>query len=199
MFDQFVSSAGTYIETNPWLAIVAVFLGGILTASNPCVLAMIPLTMSFVAGDKRGEGGLLRAVAFSGLFVVGISIQRPFFCLLGPLTNGQSDTLIGKLAESSPENTEVNQVGAPFLIPQLIRILILPKLFPRLGLTSNGLRRDGILPIGMVPLGMIVVLDSGAHLVGGDLCAVRHVRSLIRRNIGDYGVGTRFRAPGHLR
>ncbi len=74
MLDQFVSSAGTYIETNPWLAIVAVFLGGLLTASNPCVLAMIPLTMSFVAGDKRGKGGVLRAVTFSGLFVVGLSI-----------------------------------------------------------------------------------------------------------------------------
>ncbi len=31
------------IQTNPWLAPLAVFLGGALTASNPCVLAMIPL------------------------------------------------------------------------------------------------------------------------------------------------------------
>lgn len=74
MLDQLVSSAGTYIETSPWLAIVAVFLGGLLTASNPCVLAMIPLTMSFVAGDNREKGGLLRAATFSGLFVVGLSI-----------------------------------------------------------------------------------------------------------------------------
>ncbi len=74
MFDQFVSSAGTYIETNPWLAIAAVFLGGLLTASNPCVLAMIPLTMSFVAGGKREQSGILRAVMFSGLFVLGLSI-----------------------------------------------------------------------------------------------------------------------------
>lgn len=74
MFSELVDGAGTYIETNPWLAIAAVFLGGLLTASNPCVLAMIPLTMSFVAGGKPGEGGLLRAAGFSGLFVLGLSI-----------------------------------------------------------------------------------------------------------------------------
>lgn len=74
MLEQLVASAGTYIETNAWLAIVAVFVGGVLTASNPCVLAMIPLTMSFVAGEKPGEGGLLRALGFSGLFVLGLSI-----------------------------------------------------------------------------------------------------------------------------
>jgi cytochrome c biogenesis protein CcdA len=82
MLDQLVGSAGTYIETNPWLAIVAVFVGGVLTASNPCVLAMIPLTMSFVAGDKGRRGGLPRAVLFSGLFVLGLSIT---FTALGML------------------------------------------------------------------------------------------------------------------
>ena len=71
---ELVGSAGTSIHTNPWLAVVAVFLGGILTASNPCVLAMVPLTMSFVAGDRRGEGTILRASLFSGLFVLGLSI-----------------------------------------------------------------------------------------------------------------------------
>ena len=46
MFDDLVANAGQYINTNPWLAIAAVFIGGILTASNPCVLAMIPLMPS---------------------------------------------------------------------------------------------------------------------------------------------------------
>jgi cytochrome c biogenesis protein CcdA len=55
MLDTFVASAGQYIHTNPWLALGAVFVGGILTASNPCVLAMIPLMMSFVAGRRGGK------------------------------------------------------------------------------------------------------------------------------------------------
>jgi len=80
MLEELVSNAGQYINTNPWLAIVAVFVGGILTASNPCVLAMIPLMMSFVAGRKEDKPGLWRAFAFSMTFVVGLSIS---FTLLG--------------------------------------------------------------------------------------------------------------------
>jgi len=74
MFNDFVTNAGQYIDTSPWLAIVAVFLGGVLTASNPCVLAMIPLMMSFVAGRKQEKPGVLRAFGFSMIFVLGLSI-----------------------------------------------------------------------------------------------------------------------------
>lgn len=73
MFD-FVANAGEYIHTNPWLALVAVFVGGILTASNPCVLAMVPLMMSFVAGRKEDKPGVLRAFSFSLVFIVGLSL-----------------------------------------------------------------------------------------------------------------------------
>jgi cytochrome c biogenesis protein CcdA len=74
MLNELVTNAGQYINTNPWLAIVAVFVGGILTASNPCVLAMIPLMMSFVAGRREVEPGVLRALGFSFVFVLGLSI-----------------------------------------------------------------------------------------------------------------------------
>jgi len=74
MFGQLIENAGTYVETNPWLAIVAVFVGGLLTASNPCVLAMIPLMMSFVVGRKEEGFGTLRAFLYSGLFVLGLAI-----------------------------------------------------------------------------------------------------------------------------
>lgn len=73
MFHEFVTNAGQYITTSPWLAILAVLLGGVLTASNPCVLAMIPLMMSFVAGHKE-RPGVLRAFLFSLVFVLGLSL-----------------------------------------------------------------------------------------------------------------------------
>ena len=73
MLDGFVSNAGKYIHTNPWLALVAVFLGGLLTASNPCVLAMIPLMMSFVAGTKEEKPGVLKAFFYSLVFVLGLA------------------------------------------------------------------------------------------------------------------------------
>lgn len=74
MLDSFVANAGQYITTNPWLALVAVFVGGGLTASNPCVLAMIPLMMSFVAGRRDEKSGVLRAFSFSLVFILGLAV-----------------------------------------------------------------------------------------------------------------------------
>jgi cytochrome c-type biogenesis protein len=72
--NTFLQNTGQYIHTNPWLAWVAVLVGGALTASNPCVLAMIPLMMSFVAGRKEERTGPLRALAFSFVFVLGLAL-----------------------------------------------------------------------------------------------------------------------------
>ena len=76
------------IQTNPWLAPLAVFLGGALTASNPCVLAMIPLMMAFV-GAYRGTDGPKKAFVFSLLFILGLTIT---FTILGFIAG-----LMGKL------------------------------------------------------------------------------------------------------
>ncbi|NMC68590.1 MAG: cytochrome c biogenesis protein CcdA [Myxococcales bacterium] len=80
MLEEFAKNAGQYIHTNPWLAVVAVFIGGMITASNPCVLAMIPLMMSFVAGRKEESVGPLKALGYSLAFVFGLSIT---FTVLG--------------------------------------------------------------------------------------------------------------------
>lgn len=82
MLSGFVENTSQYIQTNPWLALMAVFVGGILTASNPCVLAMIPLMMSFVAGSKDEKPSVLRAFSFSFIFVFGLAIT---FTALGML------------------------------------------------------------------------------------------------------------------
>jgi cytochrome c-type biogenesis protein len=74
MLDAFVKNAEQYINTSPWLALAVVFLGGALTATSPCVLAMIPLTMSFVAGRREEKSSIWRALGFSSVFVLGLSI-----------------------------------------------------------------------------------------------------------------------------
>ncbi|MGB7295904.1 MAG: cytochrome c biogenesis protein CcdA [Candidatus Aminicenantales bacterium] len=66
------------IQQNPWLAVLAVFVGGATTASNPCVLAMIPLLMGIVAGTETTS--IKKSLGFSALFVVGLSIT---FAVLG--------------------------------------------------------------------------------------------------------------------
>jgi cytochrome c biogenesis protein CcdA len=80
MLEEFLGRAGEHIQHSPHLAVLAVFVGGALTASNPCVLAMIPLMMSFVAGQKDLKVGPLRAFLYSLVFVAGLAIT---FTLLG--------------------------------------------------------------------------------------------------------------------
>ena len=79
MLQNLLNNAGNLVQTNPWLAFVAVFVGGILTASNPCVLAMIPLMIGFVGGMQEGSGWR-RSLLFSVIFVLGLSIT---FAILG--------------------------------------------------------------------------------------------------------------------
>ncbi len=79
MLQNLLNNAGNLINTNPWLAFVAVFVGGILTASNPCVLAMIPLMIGFVSGTQEASG-LKRSFLFAVVFVLGLSVT---FAILG--------------------------------------------------------------------------------------------------------------------
>ncbi len=76
------------IQNNPWLALVAVYVGGLLTALNPCVLAMVPLMIGFVGGSKEVVG-FKKALLFSFLFILGLSLT---FAALGIIA-----ALAGKL------------------------------------------------------------------------------------------------------
>ena len=80
MLAELTSNVGQYLHGNPWLAVLAVFVGGMITASNPCVLAMIPLMMGFVAGRREGKPGVLRAFGLSLVFVLGLVVT---FTVLG--------------------------------------------------------------------------------------------------------------------
>ena len=72
------------IQHNPWLAIVAVFLGGVMTATNPCVLAMIPLMIGLVAG-KKGTASLKKTFYFSLFFVLGLAVTFTALGLISAL------------------------------------------------------------------------------------------------------------------
>jgi cytochrome c biogenesis protein CcdA len=80
VFAELTKNVGQYLHDSPWLAVLAVFVGGMLTASNPCVLAMVPLMMGFVAGRRDGKPGVLRAFGLSLVFVLGLGIT---FTVLG--------------------------------------------------------------------------------------------------------------------
>lgn len=61
------------VQANPWFAPAAVFIGGMLTASNPCVLAMVPLMVGYVSGEE-GVKGWRDGLVLSLFFVCGLSV-----------------------------------------------------------------------------------------------------------------------------
>ena len=83
------------IAHSPALAPLAAFLGGALTALNPCVLAMVPLLVGFSAGlVGRGasERPWRRTLSFSLLFVVGFALE---LALLFTIFSGATAVLSG--------------------------------------------------------------------------------------------------------
>jgi len=94
VLDQLIANVGQYIESSPWLAVVAVFVGGVVSCSAPCVLAMIPLMMAFVAGHREERPSLLRSAGYSVLFVTGLSLT---FTALGMIA-ALAGTLYGDVS-----------------------------------------------------------------------------------------------------
>src|SRR5512135_3665958 len=81
------------IQSRHGLAFIAVFIGGLISAASPCVLAAIPLIIGYVGGYS--EGNKKKAALFSLVFVLGLSIT---FTLLGLAASvmGQFLGLMGK-------------------------------------------------------------------------------------------------------
>ena len=67
-----------YIQGNPFVAVIAVFAGGLMSASSPCVLAIMPMVIGYVGGHSGG--GRRKAVTYSLLFALGLAIT---FTILG--------------------------------------------------------------------------------------------------------------------
>ncbi len=64
------------IQDQQGLAFIAVFIGGLISAASPCVLAAIPLIIGYVGGYSAGNKN--KAALFSLVFVFGLSITFTF-------------------------------------------------------------------------------------------------------------------------
>ncbi len=83
MHEALADNVQSLIGSAPWLAFGAVFVGGLLTASNPCVLAMIPLSVAYVGGTE-GATNWKRSLGFAFCMVLGLSLT---FAILGVLAS----------------------------------------------------------------------------------------------------------------
>jgi cytochrome c-type biogenesis protein len=80
--ESILSNVSDVVNNSPTLAYLLVFLGGLLSASSPCVLAIIPLVIGFVGGYS--EGNRRKAAIYSLMFALGLSIT---FTVLGAIAS----------------------------------------------------------------------------------------------------------------
>jgi cytochrome c biogenesis protein CcdA len=73
-----MESVAAFAQNNPAFAVLAVFVGGLLSAASPCVLAVIPLVIGFVGGYARGDKK--KALRYTLVFAIGLAVT---FTLLG--------------------------------------------------------------------------------------------------------------------
>ncbi len=78
----------TIIQNSHGLAFLAVFVGGLISAASPCVLAAIPLIIGYVGGYS--EGSKKKAALYSLVFILGLSIT---FTLLGAAASAMGSFL----------------------------------------------------------------------------------------------------------
>jgi cytochrome c biogenesis protein CcdA len=78
MMESLLNNIQSIVQDQHGLAFLAVFMGGIISAASPCVLAAIPLIIGYVGGYS--EGNKKKAALYSLVFILGLSIT---FTLLG--------------------------------------------------------------------------------------------------------------------
>lgn len=65
-----------------WLAAGGSFIGGSLTAMNPCVLVMVPLLIGFIGGMNE-EMTTWKAFLFTSVFILGFSVELAVLFTVG--------------------------------------------------------------------------------------------------------------------
>jgi len=64
------------------LTATGAFIGGVMTAMSPCIIAMVPLLIGFIAG-MEGEVTTLRSFALTLAFVLGFSLELALLFTVG--------------------------------------------------------------------------------------------------------------------
>ncbi len=76
----------TALAKGSFIALVLVFIGGILSSFTPCVYPIIPITVSYIGA--RAEGKKMRGFFLSLFFVLGLAIMYSSLGIIAALTGG---------------------------------------------------------------------------------------------------------------
>jgi cytochrome c-type biogenesis protein len=72
MIESLLGNIQTIVQNSHGLAFLAVFVGGLISAASPCVLAAIPLIIGYVGGYSGSDRK--QAALYSLVFILGLSI-----------------------------------------------------------------------------------------------------------------------------
>jgi cytochrome c biogenesis protein CcdA len=86
--ESLLNNMQTIIQSGHGLAFLAVFVGGLISAASPCVLAAIPLIIGYVGGYSGGDKK--KAALYSLVFILGLSIT---FTVLGAAASAMGSFL----------------------------------------------------------------------------------------------------------
>lgn len=86
--ESMLNNIQSIIQNNHSLAFLAVFVGGLISAASPCVLAAIPLIIGYVGGYSGGDKK--KAAIYSLVFILGLSIT---FTILGAAASAMGQFL----------------------------------------------------------------------------------------------------------
>lgn len=70
--DSFLQGLEGYLNTAPFLAYIAVFLGGVVTSFTPCIYPMVPITVAYIGG--RSGASRLKGLFLSLFYVLGMAV-----------------------------------------------------------------------------------------------------------------------------
>lgn len=90
MSDWIQALADTVAHAPAYQQLGLVFLGGVLTSANPCVLVAAPLVVGFTGGTEEGRH---HPMVISGVFVLGLAVV---FTVLG-LVAAMTGSLLGDI------------------------------------------------------------------------------------------------------
>ncbi len=93
--ESFLNNPEQYLQGPAVLAIIAVYLGGVLVSFTPCVYPIAPIIIAYIGG--RGETSRSRSLLLSVVYVLGMSVTYTVLGAVSALT-GQ---LFGQI-QSSP-------------------------------------------------------------------------------------------------
>ncbi len=161
----------TLLDHHPWLAVPALFSGGVLTSLTPCLYPMIPITVAVVGGSTRGRVAALTLAYVGGLAVIYASLGL-FAGLSGSIFGGISTNPLGSFLLANL------LVLFAFMMLDVIPVPVPQRLTARAAALDAGGRLIGAAVMGAAS--GLVAAPCGAPVMATVLAWIVTTRSAIR-------------------